>query len=109
MARALGYDGAVSGVQMSAPVTVYRTGFCPYCTLATRLLQRRGIPFTEISLDYKADDRRKLQERTQWLTVPQIFVGDQFVGGYTELAALDGNGKLSALLAKAGWPGVSPP
>lgn len=93
---------------MSAPVTVYRTRFCPYCTLATRILQRRGIPFTEISLDSKPDARFKLQERTQWFTVPQIFIGDHFVGGYTDLAALDANGKLTGLLAAAGWPAASP-
>jgi glutaredoxin 3 len=83
---------------VSPAITVYRTAVCPYCVMAGRLLTKRGYAFTEVSLDGKPADRKALEARTDWLTVPQIFVGDRFVGGYTELAALDASGELAALM-----------
>jgi glutaredoxin 3 len=80
------------------PITVYRTAICPYCVMAGRLLNKRGYAFTEVSLDGKPTERKALEARTQWRTVPQIFVGDRFVGGYTDLAALDASGELAALM-----------
>ena len=85
---------------MAAPVTVYRTKLCPYCVMAARLLEKRGIAYTEIYLDNKPTERAELQERTQFRTVPQIFVGETFVGGYTDLAAIDSSGELQRLLAQ---------
>ncbi len=81
------------------PVVIYRTAICPYCHMAARLLQRKGVPFLEVSLDGDASKREALQERTQWQTVPQIFVHGSFVGGYTDLAALDRTGELDRRLA----------
>lgn len=80
---------------------VYRTSSCPYCVAAARLLSKRGYPFEEISLDGKPDERAALEARTNWRTVPQIFVGDTFVGGYTDLAALDASGELARLMGRA--------
>ena len=85
---------------MPAPVTLYRTSICPYCVMAARLLDKRGIAYEEISLDNKPAERAALQERTQFLTVPQIFVGQHFVGGYTDLAAIERSGELDRLLAQ---------
>ena len=85
---------------MPAPVTLYRTSICPYCVMAARLLDKRGIAYEEISLDNKPAERAALQERTQFLTVPQIFVGQHFVCGYTDLAAIERSGELDRLLAQ---------
>lgn len=82
-------------------VLVYRTSSCPYCVAAARLLAKRGYAFEEISLDGKAAERAELEARTNWRTVPQIFVGDTFVGGYTDLAALDASGELARLMGRA--------
>lgn len=82
-------------------ITVYRTAVCPYCVMASRLLNKRGYAFTEVSLDGKPAERRALEDRTNWRTVPQIFVGDRFVGGYTDLAALDASGELAELMKGA--------
>ena len=87
---------------MSAPVTIYRTRTCPYCVAAARLLERRGIAHEEIELDDRPDLRSSLDARTGWRTVPQIFVGEHFVGGYTELAELDRGGELVRLLEEGG-------
>lgn len=86
---------------MTAPVTIYRTRICPYCVMAARLFDRKGVAYEEIYLDGKYEERRALEERTQWATVPQIFVGEQFVGGYTDVAALDRSGELDRMLAAA--------
>ena len=79
-------------------VVVYSKVPCAYCVQAKALLEARGIPFEERDLtgDYKgiAD----LASRTGMLTLPQIFVGDTFVGGYTETSAADKTGKLAKLL-----------
>ena len=80
-----------------ARVTVYRTSFCAYCVMAAMLLKKRGIAFVEINLDGEPDARAELEDRTQWRTVPQIFIGDRFIGGYADLAALDRSGELAVL------------
>jgi glutaredoxin 3 len=84
-----------------AMVTIYRTRFCPYCVAAARLFRAKGVDYQEIALDGKDAEREALQARTQWRTVPQIFIGDRFVGGYTDVAALDRSGELDRLLAAA--------
>ncbi|MBX3182846.1 MAG: glutaredoxin 3 [Polyangiaceae bacterium] len=82
-----------------AEVLVYRTRFCPYCVRAVRLLERRGVAFQEI--DVSGDDARRawLQEATGQHTVPQIFIDQRPIGGFTELAALERSGELDQLLA----------
>ncbi|MBM4342674.1 MAG: glutaredoxin [Deltaproteobacteria bacterium] len=86
---------------MAAPVTVYRTEWCPYCIAAKRFLSARGIAFDEVYLDRDPAKMAELKARLEWRTVPMIFVGDTFVGGYTDLRALDQRGELQALLAAA--------
>ncbi len=86
---------------MAAPVTVYRTEMCPYCIAAKRFLSARGIAFEEVFLDREPAKMAELKARLDWRTVPMIFVGETFVGGYTDLRALDERGELQALLAAA--------
>ena len=83
----------------SAPVRIYRTRVCPYCVMAARLFDRKGVAYEEIYLDGKHKERMALQAQTNWRTVPQIFVGERFVGGYMDVAALDRSGELDAMLA----------
>jgi glutaredoxin 3 len=79
-------------------VTVYTTPYCPYCHRAKMVLRGKGVAFEEIDVsDY--DERRALEERTRWPTVPQVFIGEQFIGGCDELEALDACGELDDLLA----------
>ena len=84
---------------MSAPVTVYRTTSCPYCVAAKRLLSQRQIAFDEVFLDQEPEKLNELKERYDWRTVPMVFVGSHFVGGYTDLKQLADNGELAKLLA----------
>lgn len=84
-----------------APVVVYLTPWCPYCTRAKRLLQDRGIPFASVDVSGDMDARAWLRKASGQHTVPQIFIHGESVGGYTELAALDRAGGLTAsVLAK---------
>jgi glutaredoxin 3 len=83
---------------MRKAVRVYTTGFCLYCRLAKQLLRERGIPFEEIDVGGDAAARRWLAEATGRRTVPQIFIGEQAIGGYDELRALDGSGELATLV-----------
>lgn len=79
-------------------VRVYTTSYCPYCDMAKRLLRERKIPFEEIDCEGNDDMRAWLVKKTGRRTVPQIFIGEEPIGGYTDLAALDQSGKLSAKL-----------
>jgi glutaredoxin 3 len=82
-----------------AEVRIYTTTYCGYCHAAKSLLKERGAAFEEIDCTQDADTRRWLIEQTGQRTVPQIFIGGVPVGGFSELSALDQQGKLSAILA----------
>jgi glutaredoxin 3 len=84
---------------MSERVTMYATGYCPYCTMAERLLRAKGVEIDKIRVDLEPERRQEMMERTKRRTVPQIYVGDVHVGGYDDLSALDRAGKLDPLLA----------
>ena len=81
-------------------VLMYSTRVCPYCVMAEKLLQKKGVAQLEkILIDVDPAQRENMMARTGRRTVPQIYIGDQHVGGYDDLAALDRAGKLDALLA----------
>lgn len=80
-------------------VTVYTTAYCPYCMRAKSFLQGEGIPFKEVNLEGKPDELKALKEKTGMRTVPQIFFGDELIGGCDELLALGRSGKLKEKLA----------
>ena len=83
-----------------AEVTIYSTTVCPYCIRAKQLLERKGVAYKEINLSNEAPEARaELMQRTKHRTVPQIFIGEQFIGGFDQLYALEREGKLDDLLA----------
>jgi glutaredoxin 3 len=80
-------------------ITVYTTSYCPYCIQAKRILNQHGLVFEEVGLDGKDELRQKLSlENNGYRTVPMIFFGDTFIGGYTELRDLIDSGKHTSLL-----------
>jgi glutaredoxin 3 len=84
---------------MPAPrVTVYTTTYCPWCVRAKALLKRKGVDFEEINVE--GDDARRLWlvEQTGQRTVPQVFAGERSLGGFSDLDALDREGKLDPIL-----------
>jgi glutaredoxin 3 len=82
------------------PVEIYTTPYCPYCHAAKRLLQKKGVDYTEIDVSHDSDLRTKMTQRANGRrTVPQIFIGGKHVGGSDDLHALDHAGKLDPMLA----------
>lgn len=79
-------------------VRVYSTLFCPYCVMAKRLLETKGVRFQEIRVDESPGLRDEMTRITGRRTVPQIFVGETHVGGFDDLSALERAGKLDPLL-----------
>jgi glutaredoxin 3 len=80
------------------PVRVYTTDYCGYCRRAKDLLRSRNVAFEEIDVTDDDDRRAWLVKTTGRQTVPQIFIGDEPIGGYTDLAALDRSGALKTML-----------
>ena len=81
-------------------VTIYTRMFCGFCTAAKRLLDSKGVAYTEHDATYSPDLRREMIERSSGgSTFPQIFIGDVHVGGCDDLHALDAAGELDGLLA----------
>ena len=82
-----------------AEVELYTTPFCPYCTRARALLDRKGIVFTDIDITEEPGRRAEMIRRAGGRTsVPQIFIDGKHIGGSDELVALDHAGKLDVKL-----------
>ena len=84
---------------MMTQIRMYTTRWCGYCVRAKALLERRGLEYEEIVMDDDPAFRQKLLEMTGRWTVPQIFIDDVAIGGYTELWGLDRDGRLDDLAA----------
>ncbi len=80
-------------------ILIYTANRCPYCVMAKRLLDKKGVSYTEINVDARAGLREDMMRKTQRRTVPQIYIGDIHVGGFDDLYALDQHKKLDGLLA----------
>lgn len=82
-----------------AKVELYTTMFCPYCARARSLLARKGVDYVDIDVMADTAKRDEMLARSGGRqTVPQIFIDGKHIGGSDELAALDREGKLDALL-----------
>ena len=80
-------------------VTVYTTDHCSLCVSAKALLERRGIGYREVNLARDPDGRAELQRLTGMSSFPQVVVGEDVIGGFTELLVADREGRLTGLLA----------
>lgn len=81
------------------PVTMYTGAFCPYCTMAKKLLASVGVSeINEIRVDESPEAFAEMQQLSGRRTVPQIFIGDTHVGGFTDLHQLQQQGGLDSLL-----------
>jgi glutaredoxin 3 len=81
------------------PIKMYCTAVCPYCSMAEKLLNKRGVTDIEkIRVDLDPIQREEMMRITGRRTVPQIYIGDRHVGGFDDLSALDAGGELEPLL-----------
>ncbi len=82
-----------------AKVLMYTTRVCPYCQMAQRLLENKGVAIEKIRVDEEPARRHEMNARARGAnTVPQIFIDDLHIGGYRELAQLEVKGELDPLL-----------
>tara|TARA_Y100001936_G_C16081225_1_gene678019 strand:- start:330 stop:572 length:243 start_codon:yes stop_codon:yes gene_type:complete len=78
---------------------MYSTGFCPYCVMAEKLLRSKGAKeIKKIRIDLEPDQRTEMLKKTGRRTVPQIYIGETYIGGYDDLSALNRNDGLIKLL-----------
>ena len=81
-------------------ITMYSTAVCPYCVRAERLLRAKGVTdIDKVRVDLDTTRRVEMVQRTGRRTVPQIFIGETYVGGCDELYELEHEGRLAGLLA----------
>lgn len=83
---------------MTARVLMYGTRACPFCRSARDLLDRKAVAYDEIRVDLEPEKRVEMRTRGGGHTVPQIWIGETHVGGFTDLLALDRQGRLDSLL-----------
>jgi glutaredoxin 3 len=80
---------------------MYSTAVCPYCINAERLLASKGVKdIHKIRVDLEPEKRVEMMQRTGKRTVPQIYIGEVYVGGFDELYGLDRAGELDTLLSR---------
>ncbi len=80
-------------------IMIYTTAICPYCDNAKQLLKHKGASYTEIRVDQNSTWKDEMIQRSGRRSVPQIFINDQHIGGFDDLAALEKAGKLDSLLS----------
>ncbi len=66
-------------------IIIYTTQTCMYCNLAKQILKEKKLNFTEINVENDLNVFKSLITKTNHKTVPQIFINDTFIGGYTDL------------------------
>ena len=79
-------------------VRLFTWPHCPFCINAKRLLDDKNVTYTDTDIYGNDTMKEELTRKTGQTTVPFIFIDNQFIGGYTELAELDYNGELDTLL-----------
>jgi|TARA_B110000014_G_C19895543_1_gene463303 glutaredoxin 3 len=80
-------------------VVIYTGPMCNYCSAAKHLLSKKKVDYTELNIATDPSKMQEMQERTNGAkTIPQIFIGSTYVGGYNELKALEIADKLDNLL-----------
>lgn len=83
---------------MPADVVMYGKWLCPYCIMARRLLKNKGVEYKEISVSWSWKRWNEMKQKSGGNTVPQIFINDEPLGGYDDIAALDKEGELDLKL-----------
>ena len=80
-------------------ITIYLTQTCGFCHAAKRLLEKSGIPYYEIDISSDLKGREEMMKKSNGMrTVPQIFLNNKHVGGFSELYTLQQSGELEKLL-----------
>ena len=84
-----------------ARIEIYAKDWCPYCSAAKALLRARGLSFVHHNVTSDTTLEVEMQKRSGRTSVPQIFIDDEHIGGFDDLAALDARGAIEALSVAA--------
>ena len=79
-------------------LTLYTKDYCPYCVMAKNLLTSIGATYTEVDVTNNQEVLMDIVKKSGMRTVPQIFFGEECLGGYTDIASLHADGKLVSKL-----------
>ncbi|MES2142112.1 MAG: glutaredoxin 3 [Pseudomonadota bacterium] len=79
-------------------IVIYTTASCPYCANAKKLLDSKGLKYSEIAIDTDTNKRDEMMKLSGRRTVPQIFINDKPIGGFDALSALNSSGQLDVLI-----------
>ncbi len=82
-------------------IEIYTQPWCPYCSQAVTLLQKKGVAFQEIDAPHGTPQRKEAIARSGQTSVPQVFIDGRHVGGCDDLMALERSGRLDPMLAVA--------
>jgi glutaredoxin 3 len=83
-------------------VVMYTTGICPFCIMAKRIFDDFDVAYEEIRVDKYPEKRQEMMKITNRRTVPQVFIGDQHVGGCDDTQGALRSGQLKVWLKEAG-------
>ncbi len=83
-------------------ITIYSSLICPYCVMAKNFLRSKGLAWNEVRIDNDPAERERMVALTKRTSVPQIFIGGTYVGGYDDLMALHRAGKFEPMLGDTG-------
>jgi len=83
---------------VTARVLMYITAACPFCRSAERLLLEKGARIEKVRVDLEPARRAEMMQKSGRRTVPQIWIGERYVGGCDDLYALESEGRLDPLL-----------
>ena len=84
-------------MKQPAKVKMIKKDPCPYCDRALNFLKNKGLEVEVVDLTGKWDELDQWKQKTGWQTVPMIFIGEKFVGGYNDIRQLDDEGKFDEL------------
>jgi glutaredoxin 3 len=83
-------------------VVMYTTGICPFCIMAKRIFDDLDVAYEEIRVDKHSEKRKEMMKITNRRTVPQVFIGDRYVGGCDDTQDALRSGQLKVWLKEAG-------
>ncbi len=88
------------------PVVVYMKGtprfpMCGFSAATVEVLGEIGVPYKAVDILAEGDKREAVKAYTNWPTIPQLFVGGQFVGGCDIVRELHAKGELGPMIRKA--------
>ena len=89
-----------------AKIEIYSKSWCPFCIRAIKLLQMKQVEFDEIDVTSDPIREEEMINRSNRLTVPQIFIDGEAIGGYDDLSQLNETERLDQLLFKSHVPAV---